>query len=225
VRRGSAAFFFRILVLALGLWSAAAGAATGPYTGQVPVASQSDADRIEGLKAALSQVVVRVSGDAAAPSRPDVAKAIAQAERYVQQYQYQQDVVSDNGQPQQRLILVAEFDHDAVDRLLRGAVAAADATPGAAAPPIEAAPQAFQVWVGGVRSADDYARLIAALSGNDYIHDTRVEMARGDGVELRLTTVVPLARVLESINAGTVLRVTNAKPPVDGIDALLDLKP
>jgi len=231
VRPGSAARFLPTIVLFCGLWPAAVSAALGVYTGQVPVASQSEADRSEGLKAALGQVVARVAGDPAVLSRPEVVKALDQAERYVQQFQYVQEAAVDNGQPQLRLSLVAEFDHDAVDRLAHYAgtaqqgsgtrEAAADAPPA----PLDNAPASSHVWVGGVRSASDYARLMGALSGNDYVRDAQVELARGDGVQLRLATSVPLARVLDALNAGPVLRVTNAKPPVDGIDALLDLKP
>src|SRR5215468_5510557 len=100
-------------------------AAAGLYSAQVPVASQSDEDRAEALKTGLSQVMVRVSGEAGVLSKPEVAKALGQAERYVQQFQYQQDIVNEGGQPQVHLTLIAQFDRGAVDRLLRGTGAAA----------------------------------------------------------------------------------------------------
>ena len=225
MRLGPAALVFPVFALIVGLCSGLAHAAGSPYTGEVPVASQGDADRADGLKAALAQVVVRVAGDAAVLSRPEVANAIGEAERYVQQFQYRQDVVTDNGQPQVQLTLVAEFDHDAVDRLLQGSGAAPAAADASSPAPADMAPSTFNVWVGGIHSANDYARMMAALAGNDYVRDAHVELARGDGVQLRLATSVPLARVLDAFDAGTVLHVTHAKPPVDGIDALLDLKP
>src|SRR6185369_309276 len=114
------------LALIMISWPAVAG---GLYTGQVPVVSQSDADRAEALKSALGEVVVRVSGDKGVLARPDIAKAIADAERYVQQFSYQQEVVTEAGQPQVRLILVAHFDRDAVDRLLRNPGSAKDSPP------------------------------------------------------------------------------------------------
>lgn len=216
-------------MLIAGSSAAIAQTADSPYTGDVPVASQSDADRTEGLKAAFSQVIERVAGDAAVLSRPEVVDAIGQAERYVQQFQYRQDVVNDDkGQPHVQLSLVAEFDHDAVDRLAHAGAAAADASAaatGAAPLPAEVAPSTYHVWVAGVHSANDYARLMAALAANDYVRDTEVELARGDGLQLRLATSVALPRVLAALDAGSVLHVANAKPPVDGIDALLDLKP
>jgi len=80
-------------------------AADGLYTGQVPVASQSEADTAAGLSTALAQVLATLSGDKAALNRPGVAKAVAQPNRYVQQYHFAQS--ADNGQ---RLMLVAQFD-------------------------------------------------------------------------------------------------------------------
>jgi hypothetical protein len=212
------------LALLVVSWPAGAG---GLYTGQVPVASQSDADRTEALKSALGEVVVRISGDKGVLARPDIAKAVADAERYVQQFSYQQEVVTEAGQTQVRLTLVAHFDRDAVDRLLRstgspkdsppepdGQVAAVDATPGS-----------YRVWIAGVRSPQDYARLIGVLSGNEFVREVQVELARGDGVQVRLTSATSLSRLLDNLSAGAVIHVANSKPPVEGLDALLDLQP
>jgi hypothetical protein len=215
----SAAIVLPVFALLAGLLAGAAHAGA-LYTAQVPVATQSEADRAEALKAALTQVIARVSGEAGAAARPEVARAIGRAERYVQQFQYQQEAASDNGQA--RLMLVAQFDREAIDRLLGAGAAAKDAT--AEAPPEapETAPGTFHVWVAGVRTPNDYARLMGALAGNNFVRDAQVELARGDGVQLRLATTVSLARALDG---WSVVRVANAKPPVDGIDALLDLKP
>jgi hypothetical protein len=216
-----------VLALVVFVWAGAVQAASGLYTAQVPVASQGDAERAEALKAALGQVMVRVSGDASVLTRRDVAKALDQAERYVQQFQYQQDVVTEGGQPQVRLTLVAQFDRDAVDQLLHvPGAAVAEPVPGEAAPPAEvAAPGTYHLWVGGVRSAQDYARVIGAFSGNEFVRDVQVELARGDGLQLRVASTVALPRVLDLLNAGGVVHVANAKPPIDGIDALLDVRP
>ena len=212
------------LALVVASWSAVAG---GLYTGQVLVVSQSDADRIEALKSALGEVVVRVSGDKGVLARPDVGKAIADAERYVQQFSYQQEVVTEAGQPQVRLTLVAHFDRDAVDRLLRNPGSTKDSPPppdGQAAA-VDATPGSYRVWVAGVRSPQDYARLIGALSGNEFVREVQVELARGDGVQVRLTSATSLSRLLDNLSAGAVIRVAKSKPPVDGLDALLDLQP
>jgi len=211
-----------LILLAIGALAHAAGL----YTGQVPVTSQADEERGGALKAALAQVVVKVSGDAAIVNRPDVAKAIAAADKFVQQYQYAQDVTTDNGQPQVHLSLVAQFDRDAIDRLVAdaGNRAAPAETPGAA--PAAEAPQSgtYRVWVSGIASAEDYARLIGSLRRNELLRGVQIEQVRGDGLQLRLDAAASLARLLDALGAGP-LHVVNAKPPVEGIDALLSMQP
>ena len=204
---------------------AASAQAGGLYTAQVPVASQEDGERAQALKTGLGQVITRASGDPGALGRPEIVKALAQAERYVQQFQYQQDVVTESGQTQVRLALIAQFDRDAVDRLLGGSAGAKEAESARPAPAVDSTPATYHVWIGGVRSGRDYARVIGALSAADSVRDVQVEQARGDGMQLRLATTGSLSRLLDGLNAGSVMRVTNAKPPVEGLDALLDLKP
>jgi len=193
------------------------------YTAQVPVNSQADEERGSALRNALAQVIVKVSGDAAIVAKPDVAKAIASADKYVQQYQYSQEVVTENGQPQVHLNLVAQFDRDAVDRVIADASGVTRQT-GAETPPAEAQSGTYRVWVSGIESAEDYARLIGSLRHNELLRGLQVEQARGDGVQLRLDAASSLPRLLESLASGPV-HVLNAKPPVEGIDALLGMQP
>ena len=223
MRPGAADHLVRVIAL---IFLACIGTvhAAGLYTAQVPVASQSDEDRAEALKAGLSQIMVRVSGEPGVLAKPEVAKALGQAERYVQQFQYQQDIVTEGGQPQVRLTLVAQFDRDAVDRLVNGTGAAAASAPAETAGTAQATPGVYHLWIGGVRSAQDYARAVGALTGSDLVRDVQVELARGDGMQLRLASSVSLQRLLDSLNTGGVMRVTNAAPPVDGIDALLEIR-
>jgi len=231
VRARSAAFALGIFLLIAACWAPVLAAA-GLYTGTVPVNSQDEAERAAALKTALGQVILRVSGDSAALTQPGVAKAVAEAERYVQQFSYQQDVVTEGGAaPQIRLTLIAQFDRDAIDRLLRKHDLAQEEIP----PPVEGQPAAeaapnpnpgsYRVWIAGVRSPQDYARLIGALSGNEFVRDVQVELARGDGVQVRVATATSLSRLLDAWSAGAVIRVAKAKPPVEGLDALLDLQP
>ncbi len=209
-------FLIRLAWLA-GCVAAAPISAAGLYTGEAPVTSQSEGERAEALKAALAQVLVKVGGDNAILARPEIAKAVAGAERFVQQYQYTQNV-GEGGQSPARFTLVAQFDRDAVDQLIAGA-GKRDAAAVA-----DTKPQSYRVWVGGVTSADAYARLIGMLSHNELVRGLQAEQARNDGVELRIDTIGPLQRVLDSLGNGP-LRVANAKPPVEGVDALLDLQP
>ena len=204
--------------------------ADGLYTGQVPVNSQSDAERTEALKSALAQVVVKLTGgDNAVLAKPDVAQAVANAANYVQQYQYAQDVATTaDGKPQVRLSLIAQFDRTAVDKLVadlglsQAGGATANAQDGQAVADTQA--QSFRVWIGGLHSAVDYARAVGTLTRNELVRGVKAEQARGDGVELRLDITGPLPRLLDALG-GSALQVDNAKPPVDGIDALLSLRP
>ncbi len=199
------------------------------YTGSVPINSQSDAERGEALKSALAQVVVKLSGgDNAVLARPGVAQAVAEAGNYVQQYQYTQDVATGaDGKPQVRLSLVAQFDRNAVDKLVAGL--GLGAAPGggdakAAQAAADTHTQSFRIWIGGIHSALDYARAVGALSRNELVRSVQAEQARGDGAELRLDVTGPLQRLLDSL-ATSPLQVDNAKPPVEGVDALLSLRP
>jgi hypothetical protein len=120
--QGSSVASVRVFCFALLLCLVAVApplAAQSLYAGEAPVIDQSDEQRTIAMSAALAQVVVKLTGDANVVSREAVAKALTEAERYVQRYSYRQDVVTDNGQPVARLALVAQFDRGAIDRLLR----------------------------------------------------------------------------------------------------------
>ncbi|MGH8040852.1 MAG: DUF2066 domain-containing protein [Rudaea sp.] len=200
--------------------------ADGLYSAQVPVNSQSDADRAEALKSALGQVVVKLSGgDNAVLARPAVVQALANANNYVQQYQYTQDVVTTDAKPQVRLNLVAQFDRTAVDKLIANlGLAASAANTQVAQAATDTQAHAYRVWIGGVQSAQDYARAVGSLSRNELVRSVQAEQARSDGLELRLDITGPLQRLLDSL-AGSPLRVVDAKPPVDGVDAVLAVVP
>ncbi|HST27565.1 MAG TPA: DUF2066 domain-containing protein, partial [Rudaea sp.] len=213
-------------LLALALFAPGAPAhAEGLYSGQVPVNTQSDAERAEALKSALAQVVVKLTGgDNAVLAKPNVAQAVANAANYVQQYQYAQDVATTvDGKPQVRLSLVAQFDRTAVDKLIAdlGLNQAGAAAPNAQTTRAVADSQAqvFHVWIGGLNSAVDYARAVGTLSRNELVRGVKAEQARGDGVEVRVDITGPLPRLLDSLS-GSSLQVDNAKPPVEGVDAL-----
>jgi hypothetical protein len=170
-------------------------------------------------------VLARLTGDTAVLNRPGVAKAVAQPNRFVQQYRYAQDAVTESGQSQVRLSLVAQFDRAATDKLLadlgltRSGSSGADSGPAAAAA-VDTSPQIFRVWISGVNSANDYARAVGTLARSDSVRSVQVEQARNDGVQLRLEVNGPLQRLFDSLGNGP-LRVLNSAPPVEGVDALL----
>ena len=321
------------------------------YTGEAPVADQSDEARAVGMKMALSQVVVKLTGDNTVVSRDTVAKALTESERYAQQYSYRQDVVNDPSGAQVKLTLVAQFDRAAIDRLLHdfGIKAASGARPPvltfvalddgngprlvgesssaegrslvsaaqqrglnialpnlsdadqtalgtqaawnadlAGLAPFAAkyqtnllligqirrvgeqwsahwtlsdgnAPQAWDatgeqidvvltagaagaadrlsghyaatslerkitnttVWISGLTSAEDYARMLSALTHDDLVREAQPQSVRGDGVLVKLTLNVALEPWLANLPAEGPLRVVSARPPLEGVEATL----
>lgn len=110
--RGPFSAILMLLAVWLG-WSCAAQAQDpGLYEGEVPVASQSEADRLAALPAALAQVLAKVGGASA------VRDGAQDAAGLLQQYRYRQEMVNVDGVAQMRLNLIARFDQNGVRRLL-----------------------------------------------------------------------------------------------------------
>ncbi|MGH8123814.1 MAG: DUF2066 domain-containing protein [Rudaea sp.] len=207
-------------------------AAEGLYTGTAPVNSQSADERAAALRTALGQVVVKLSGDPGVLLRPEVVKAIAGADRYMQQYSYQVNNQGSAGsaQPGARLLLVVQFDRSGVDAMLHdlnlGGAGNSAALAGAdSAATAVALPGSYRLWISGLRSAEDYARLIGALAGNDQVRALRVEQAHGNTVQVKVDTRGSLQSLLAALEATRLAHTTNARPPVAGVDALLDFEP
>lgn len=92
--------------------------ATGPYDAEVPVNSQSEADRNGALSRALGVVLGKISGDKGVMSRPGVTQALRNAKNLVDTFDYRQDQgTSPSGAPTFRTILVARFRPQDVDGL------------------------------------------------------------------------------------------------------------
>jgi hypothetical protein len=197
-------------------------AAPTTYSGEAPVASQSEGERAAALKSALADVVIRLSGDTGILARDDVARAVAEADKYVLQYRYRRDVGVDeiSGSAIEKRVLVAEFDSRAVDRMLAGL----GMGPAQAAAP-DVAPSERRIWVSGIYSASDYARGMGYLARQAQVRQSWPMEARADGVLVRLTVAGDLLNWLEIVENEGVLRVNSASPPLDGIDATLSLIP
>ncbi len=213
VRAGCA---IALALCCLPLLVASARAAPATYSGEANVASQSEGERNEALRTALAGIVMRLSGDSGALARSEVARAVAEAPRYVLQYQYRRDADAAGAS---RLVLVAEFDAVAVDRMLAalglaGGGAAADGPPGT-----------HRLWIAGLHSAVDYARALGYLGGHAYVREVRTLEARGDGVLVEVDSVSGLTRLLEAVAGEGTLAVNRASPPLEDIDATLALRP
>lgn len=200
-----------VLVLVLLAPLAASAAAPGSYAGEAPVASQSDADRAAALRAAMANAIAAQSADPAALSRPEIARAVAQADRYVLQYEYRH---GGDG-----FVLVAQFDSAVIDRLLQR-----DAGGDAAAAAGDTPSQAL-AWVGGIRGADDYVRLMAYFARNHFVRSAQPVAAQGDGLLVRLSLASDLPRFLEVVAMERTLAVAGAPAPIDGAEASLVLTP
>ncbi|HNV08739.1 DUF2066 domain-containing protein [Dokdonella sp.] len=198
-------------------------AAPATYTGEAPVNSQSDAERSGAIKNALAKVVIERSGDAGILARDEVAKAVAKAEQYVLQYRYRRDAVVDpaSNAPSMQLILVAEFDRAAVDRMLDGLGLGSAQT----SAPVSAAPVDHRIWISGIRSAEDYARGMGYLARQAMVREAWPLEARGDGILVKVAVAGDFSRWLARLGEEAVLQVNSANPPIDGIDATLVLQP
>ena len=216
----------RWMAAVLGLCLSTAGAlviaAPATYSGEAPVGSQSETERAGALKTALAEVVIRLSGDPGILARDDVAGAVAGADKYVLQYRYRRDFGVDeiSGVASEKLVLVAEFDSTAVDRMLAG-FGMNPANPVA----VDMTPSEQRIWISGIYSATDYARGLGYLSRQSQVRQSWPVEARADGVLVRLSLAGDLAYWLQMVDREGVLRVNSASPPLDGIDATLSLIP
>jgi hypothetical protein len=188
-----------------------APAAPTAYTGSAPVNSQNDDERAAALKTALANVVIEQTGDAGILARADVAKAVAQADRYVLQYSYRG---SDGART-----LVAQFDSEAVDAML-ARLGLRDAAQAAA--PANATTEA-SVWIGGVRNADDWLRVAGYLARNNFVRSSRPLEARGDAVLMRLTLASDVPHFLDAVAAERTLAVESRDSVSGDADARLVL--
>ena len=90
------------------------------FEAQVPVAGQDGASRVRAQRAALGEVLVRVSGSRRAAAHPGLAPMLKEAARYVQQYRYEEVTLPGEGGLIEPHLWVS-FDPAAVERGLREA--------------------------------------------------------------------------------------------------------
>ena len=90
------------------------------YSGEVFVASQSEADRREAIPNALIQVLQKLSGQREVPSSPELDEALNDANRFLRSYRYTRvDGTAADGAVTQELRLVAQFMQSEVDRVVQ----------------------------------------------------------------------------------------------------------
>ena len=95
-------------------------AAQGAYATEVPVRNQTAGERDKAYARALAQVLVNVTGDRGAGSRPGVRDELRRADDYVAGYDYRQDEgLSASGAPSFQTTLVVRFKQREVDDLVQ----------------------------------------------------------------------------------------------------------
>ncbi len=203
-------------VLLLLVASPGAVAAPGTYTGLAPVNSQSDQERTAALKTALANVIIEQSGDSSALARPDVARAVGEAERYVLQYTYRRNSGVDAATP---MVLEAHFDAAAVDRMLGELRLGSYAN----MPMVPDTPTEASVWIGGIRNTDDYARVIGYLARSNFVREARPVQAQQDRLRVNLSLSTDLVHFLDAVGMERVLAVIGSATPDAGADAVLAL--
>ncbi len=113
-----------LMALTLAAWAGPVSAVEvqGLYEAEVPVSGQQPTERERALRTALLQVLVKVSGGRAVTQNPGVTKALKTPSQYVQQYRYrivQRDTATSSAQERGSSVLWAQFDREAVNRLLQ----------------------------------------------------------------------------------------------------------
>lgn len=158
------------------------------------------------------------------------------------------------GKAPAKFLLVAQFDSAQIDALVRDQPPAAPpsaapvpvsvpnvaqapvpaSAPTAPTPPDNApappeavatgAPGSYRVWFSGLRSAEDYARLVGALGANPEVRALRVEQAHGNVLQARIDARGSLQSLTDSLAAARLAHATGTKPPIEGVDAVLDFE-
>lgn len=88
------------------------------YTAEVPVSSQESRERDAALGRALAQVLVRMTGNARAPTEPVLQRSLRVAESMLLGTEYREVEEMAGGVPVRRQVLAASFDPEAVDALV-----------------------------------------------------------------------------------------------------------
>lgn len=91
------------------------------YQGETPVADQSADARVAALGRTLLEVAVKVSGNVNAASNATLIAAAASPEKYMQRYEYRQELVRQDGKPAIKLYLRGYFYPPSFGQLLRNA--------------------------------------------------------------------------------------------------------
>lgn len=113
--------FIRIICALFLTFLSAKVCALDLYQGETPVPDQSADARVAALGRTLLDVAVKVSGDVNAASNRTIIAAAGSPEKYMQRYEYRQEIVREDGKPTIKLYLKGSFHAPSIGQLLRNA--------------------------------------------------------------------------------------------------------
>ena len=113
--------FIRIICALFLTFLSAKVCALDLYQGETPVPDQSADARVAALGRTLLDVAVKVSGDVNAASNGTIIAAAGSPEKYMQRYEYRQELVREDGKPTIKLYLKGSFYAPSIGQLLRNA--------------------------------------------------------------------------------------------------------
>lgn len=163
----STRFFISLMLAACG-WSTGAQAANGSglYAAQIPISAQTPDELKRGEAEGLAAVLVNVSGRADAAAQLGLRDALANPERYVEQYRYERGADG-------AITLWLQFTAAPIDALLRSTgVSAASG----------AENQVYSLQVSGVVSFADYAQLLDYLARLNTVRSMQPQQIEADQV-------------------------------------------
>ena len=176
-----------LLTIALVLIAAVTWAeesAFGPYEAEVPVADQSEELRRQAVQEALGQVLEKVAQTQELPlSKVKLERALANAERYVQQYRY-----TEQG-------LWVLFDRRAIDGILERQTGIGPASP-----------ETLLLKISGIHSLPDYAQVIHYLGSLKSLSRIQPRMVEPGGVLFELESRNGKQRVVQTLVQDRFLR-------------------
>ena len=117
---------FLLVLLLVAAGPARAEVVANLYRGEAIVTGQENLEeRQRGFREALAEAVVKVSGDARLATDPRLAPALAEAQRFVARFEYEdrlakKKLMDEQGTRERSYILRVDFDPAALDRLLAG---------------------------------------------------------------------------------------------------------
>jgi hypothetical protein len=107
---------FTLLIILCPIY-AGAESVTSLYQANIPVASQSVADKNTALRSALQQVLIKVSGNSQIVKNPKINVPLNDVNAMVQEFGYTQAVTSSNNKPD--MLMKVHFDQSSIDKLLK----------------------------------------------------------------------------------------------------------